>query len=61
VDDVALFFHILGALAFASGIVVAGVAFEARVAVTPPQKLRLGQRVDRCGAWAGMLPECGPV
>jgi hypothetical protein len=28
VDDVALF-HILGALAFASGIVVAGVAFEA--------------------------------
>ena len=28
-DDVALFFHILGALTFVSGIVVAGVAFEA--------------------------------
>ena len=28
-DDVALLFHILGALTFASGIVVAGVCFEA--------------------------------
>jgi uncharacterized membrane protein len=29
VDDVALFLHILGALSFVSGIVVAGVGFEA--------------------------------
>jgi uncharacterized membrane protein len=28
-DDVALFFHLLGALLFVAGIVVAGVAFEA--------------------------------
>jgi hypothetical protein len=42
VDDVALFFHILGALAFASGIVVAGVAFEAARRRDTPAKASAG-------------------
>lgn len=37
-EDVALFFHLLGAFAFVAGTIIAGVAFEtARRRTTPPE------------------------
>ena len=48
-DDVALFFHILGALAFASGIVVAGVGFEAARRRGQPAEIALLLGLTRIG------------
>ncbi len=48
-DDVALFFHILGALAFVSGIVVAGVAFEAARRRDRPDEIALLLGLTRVG------------
>lgn len=48
-DDVALFFHILGALAFVSGIVVAGVAFEAARRRGRPVEIALLLGLTRIG------------
>ena len=48
-DDVALFFHILGALAFASGIVVAGVGFEAARRRGQPAEVALLLGLTRIG------------
>jgi uncharacterized membrane protein len=49
VDDVVLFFHILGALAFVSGIVVAGVAFEAARRRDTPAEIALLLGLTRVG------------
>ncbi len=48
-DDVALFFHLLGALTFVSGIVVAGVAFEAARRQARPAEIALLLRLTRIG------------
>jgi uncharacterized membrane protein len=49
VEDVALFFHLLGALAFVSGIVVAGVAFEAARRRERPAEIALLLGLTRVG------------
>jgi uncharacterized membrane protein len=49
VDDVVLFFHILGALAFVSGIVVAGVGFEAARRRDKPGEIALLLGLTRIG------------
>src|SRR5215216_5033126 len=47
--DVALFFHLLGALAFVAGIVVAGVAFEAARRRQHPGEIALLLGLTRVG------------
>jgi uncharacterized membrane protein len=49
VDNVALFFHLLGALLFVAGIVVAGVAFEAARRRERPSDVALLLRLTRVG------------
>jgi uncharacterized membrane protein len=49
VDDVALFFHLLGALIFVSGVVVAGVAFEAARRQARPADITLLLGLTRIG------------
>jgi hypothetical protein len=39
-NDVALFFHLLGALLFVSGIVLAGAAFDVARRVSAPPRSR---------------------
>ena len=48
-SDLALFLHILGALAFASGIVVAGVAFEFARRREDPEEIALILGLSRIG------------
>lgn len=48
-DNVALFFHLLGALLFVAGIVVAGVAFEAARRRERPSDVALLLRLTRVG------------
>jgi uncharacterized membrane protein len=48
--EVALFFHLLGALAFVAGIVVAGVAFEAARRRQQPAEIALLLGLARVGA-----------
>jgi uncharacterized membrane protein len=47
--EVALFFHLLGALSFAAGIVVAAVAFEAARRRTEPREIALLLALTRAG------------
>ena len=47
--DAALFFHLLGALLFAAGIVVAGVAFEAARRREQPVEIALLLGLTRVG------------
>jgi uncharacterized membrane protein len=47
--DVALFFHLLGALLFVAGIVVAGVAFEAARGREQPSEIALLLGLTRAG------------
>jgi uncharacterized membrane protein len=49
VRDVALFFHLLGALLFVAGIVVAGVAFEAARRRDRPSEIALLLGLTRIG------------
>jgi len=49
VRDVALFFHLLGALLFGAGIVVAGVAFEAARRRERPSEIALLLGLTRIG------------
>lgn len=49
-DDVALFFHLLGVLAFVSGIVLAGVGFEAARRRDRPAEIALLLSLTRVGA-----------
>ncbi len=49
-EEVALFFHLLGALLFVAGITVAGVAFEAARRRTDPAEVALLLRLSRTGA-----------
>ncbi|MGH2885622.1 MAG: DUF2269 family protein [Solirubrobacteraceae bacterium] len=49
-DNVALFFHLLGALLFVSGIVLAGVAFEAARRRERPAEIALLLGLTRIGA-----------
>lgn len=48
-DDVALFFHLLGALLFVAGIVLAGVAFEAARRRERPAEVALLLGLTRIG------------
>jgi uncharacterized membrane protein len=48
-DDVALFFHLLGALLFAAGMVLAGVAFEAARRRERPAEIALLLGLTRIG------------
>ncbi len=48
-DDVALFFHLLGALLFVAGIVLAGVAFEAARRHERPAEIALVLGLARIG------------
>lgn len=48
-DDVALFFHLLGVLVFVAGIVLAGIAFEAARRREPPGEIVLLLRLARIG------------
>jgi uncharacterized membrane protein len=48
-DDVALFFHILGALLFFSGILIAGVAFEVARRRSEPAEIALLLGLTRIG------------
>jgi len=47
--EIALFFHLLGALSFVAGIVVAGVAFEAARRRTEPSEIALLLGLTRAG------------
>jgi uncharacterized membrane protein len=49
VDQVALFFHLVGALLFVAGIVVAGVAFEAARRRDRPAEIALLLGIARAG------------
>jgi uncharacterized membrane protein len=49
VDDVALFFHLLGAFLFVAGIVVAGVAFESARRRERPAEIALLLSTSRIG------------
>jgi uncharacterized membrane protein len=49
VEDVALFFHVLGALTFVAGIVVAGVGFEAARRRGRPDEIALLLGLTRIG------------
>lgn len=59
VDNVAMFFHLLGALLFVSGIVLAGTAFEAARRRQRPSEIALLLSLTRAGvllvATGGML------
>lgn len=64
VDDLALFLHLTGALAFVAGIVVAGVAFESARERELPGEIALLLGLARWGALlavvgAGTLLACG--
>ncbi len=48
-DDLALFFHLLGALLFVSGIILAGVAFEVARRRERPSEIALLLGVTRIG------------
>jgi uncharacterized membrane protein len=48
-EDVALFFHLLGAFAFVAGTIVAGVAFEAARRRTTPPEIALLLGLSRIG------------
>jgi uncharacterized membrane protein len=50
VEDLALFFHLLGALLFVAGIAVAGVAFEAARRRAEPREVALLLGLTRLGA-----------
>jgi uncharacterized membrane protein len=50
VADIALFFHILGVLSFVSGIVLAGVGFEAARRREPPAEIAVLLGLARMGA-----------
>ena len=49
-NDVALFFHLLGVILFVSGVVVAGVAFETARRRERPAEVALLLRLTRAGA-----------
>jgi uncharacterized membrane protein len=64
VEDLALFLHLVGALAFAAGVVVAGVAFESARERELPAEIALLLGLARWGALlavggAGLLLACG--
>jgi uncharacterized membrane protein len=48
-EDVALFFHLLGAFAFVAGTIVAGVAFETARRRTTPAEIALLLSLSRIG------------
>jgi len=55
VEDVALLFHLIGALAFVSGVVVAGVAFEAARRHDRPSEIALLLGLTRIGVLLAVL------